>query len=52
LTDSKARIDEKTAAVEADKQAISTLEDALRQAGGDPAWATAPTQPPAPAAEQ
>jgi chromosome segregation ATPase len=49
LTDTKARIDEKTAAVAADKQAISELEDALRQAGGDPAWAaSAPAQPPAP----
>jgi chromosome segregation ATPase len=47
LTDTKAQIDEKTAAVAADRQAISELEDALRQAGGDPAWASAPSQPPA-----
>jgi chromosome segregation ATPase len=38
LTDTKTKIDEKTAAVEQDKQAISDLEDALRQAGGDAAW--------------
>lgn len=50
LTDTKAKIDDKTAAVAADKQAISDLEDALRQAGGDPGWATPPPQPPAPAA--
>ena len=49
LTDAKTQIDEKAAAVAADKQAISELEDALRQAGGDPAWAaSAPAQPPAP----
>ena len=47
LTDTKTQIDEKTAAVAADRQAISQLEDSLRQAGGDPAWASAPTQPPA-----
>ena len=45
LTDTKAKIDDKTAAVAADKQAISDLEDALRQAGGDPGWATAPPAP-------
>jgi hypothetical protein len=42
LTDTKAKIDEKTAAVAKDKQAISDLEDQLRQAGGEPGWATAP----------
>jgi hypothetical protein len=42
LTDTKTKIDEKTAAVAQDKQAISDLEDALRQAGGEPGWATAP----------
>jgi len=39
LTDTKTKIDEKTAAVAQDKQAISDLEDALRQAGGEPGWA-------------
>ena len=39
LTDTKTKIDEKTAAVAQDKQAISDLEDALRQAGGQPGWA-------------
>jgi hypothetical protein len=42
LTDTKTKIDEKTAAVAQDKQAISDLEDALRQAGGEPGWSTAP----------
>jgi hypothetical protein len=42
LTDTKVKIDEKTAAVAQDKQAISDLEDALRQAGGEPGWAAAP----------
>jgi hypothetical protein len=41
LTDTKTKIDDKTAAVAQDKQAISDLEDALRQAGGDPGWSTA-----------
>jgi hypothetical protein len=41
LTDTKTKIDDKTAAVAKDKQAISDLEDALRQAGGEPGWATA-----------
>jgi hypothetical protein len=45
LNDSKAKIDEKTAAVAQDKTDISNLEDELRQAGGDPGWATPPTQP-------
>jgi hypothetical protein len=39
LTDTKTQIDEKSAAVAADKQAISDLEDRLRQAGGEPGWA-------------
>src|ERR1700737_4287441 len=39
LTDTKTKIDEKTAALAQDKQAISDLEDALRQAGGEPGWA-------------
>jgi hypothetical protein len=43
LTDTKTKIDEKTAAVAQDKQEISDLEDALRQAGGEPGWATAPS---------
>jgi hypothetical protein len=46
LTDTKAKIDDKTAAVAADKQAVSDLEDALRKAGGDPGWASAPPEPP------
>ncbi len=32
-------IDDKTKQIDADRQAISALEDALRQAGGDPGWA-------------
>jgi hypothetical protein len=39
LIDTKTQIDDKTAAVAADKQAISDLEDDLRKAGGDPGWA-------------
>jgi len=39
LNDTKTQIDEKTAAVTADKQAISDLEDQLRKAGGEPGWA-------------
>jgi hypothetical protein len=42
LTDTKTKIDDKTAAVAQDKQAISDLEDALRQAGGEPGWSAAP----------
>jgi chromosome segregation ATPase len=45
LNDSKEKIDAKTADVAADKAAISDLEDQLRQAGGDPGWASAPAQP-------
>jgi hypothetical protein len=40
LTDTKTNIDDKTSAVAQDKQAISDLEDAMRQAGGEPGWAT------------
>jgi len=32
-------IDDKKKQIDADQQAISTLEDELRQAGGDPGWA-------------
>jgi len=42
LTDTKTNIDQKTAAVAQDKQDISDLEDQLRQAGGEPGWASAP----------
>jgi chromosome segregation ATPase len=53
LNDKKTKIDEKTVAVAQDKTDISNLEDELRQAGGDPGWATPPAQPapgaPAPA---
>lgn len=45
LNDSKAKIDEKMAVVEQDKADIANLEDELRQAGGDPGWATPPSQP-------
>lgn len=45
LNDSKTKIDEKKAAVDQDKTDISNLEDQLRQAGGDPGWATPPAQP-------
>jgi hypothetical protein len=41
LTDTKTKIDEKTAAVAQDKQAISDLDDALRQEGGNPGWSAA-----------
>jgi hypothetical protein len=53
LNDTKAKIDAKAAVVDQDKMDISNLEDELRQAGGDPGWATPPAQPapeqPAPA---
>lgn len=42
LTDTKQNIDDKTAAVAKDKQDISDMEDALRQAGGDAGWARQP----------
>jgi chromosome segregation ATPase len=45
LNDSKTKIDDKTAVVAQDKADISDLEDQLRQAGGDPGWATPPAQP-------
>ena len=45
LNDAKTKIDELTAKVNQDKADISNLEDELRQAGGDPGWATAPSQP-------
>ena len=45
LNDSKTKIEDKTAVVAQDKADISDLEDQLRQAGGDPGWATPPAQP-------
>ena len=45
LNDTKAKIDAKAAVVDQDKTDISNLEDELRQAGGDPGWATPPAQP-------
>ena len=45
LNDTKTKIDDKRAAIEQDKTDIANLEDALRQAGGDPGWATPPAQP-------
>jgi chromosome segregation ATPase len=45
LNDTKAKIDDMTAQVAQDKQAISDLEDDLRKAGGDPGWAAPPAQP-------
>jgi len=50
INDTRSKIDEKTAAVAQDKQDIASLEDALRQAGGDPGWASGgPSSSPAPA---
>jgi len=49
LNDSKTKIDQLTATVEQDKTDLSNLQDELRQAGGDPGWATpaaAATAPP------
>lgn len=46
LNDSKTKIDDMTATVAQDKTDISNLEDELRQAGGDPGWATAPSEAP------
>jgi hypothetical protein len=43
LNDTKTKIDDMTATVASDKQDISNLEDELRQAGGDPGWATPPS---------
>ena len=45
INDSRTKIDEKTAAIEQDKADISSLEDQLRQAGGDPGWETQAAQP-------
>ncbi len=39
LTETKTKIEDRTAVVAADKQSISDLEDQLRQAGGEPGWA-------------
>ena len=39
LTKQREKIDDKQKEIDADKQAITELEDALRQAGGDPGWA-------------
>jgi len=44
INDSKTKIDQLTAKVAQDKTDISDLEDELRQAGGDPGWAT-PAEP-------
>ncbi len=43
INDTRGKIDEKTAAVAQDKQAIADLEDELRQSGGDPGWASGPS---------
>jgi chromosome segregation ATPase len=45
LNDTRTKIDEKTAAVAQDKSDISSLEDDLHQAGGDPGWARPSDQP-------
>jgi chromosome segregation ATPase len=45
LNDAKAKIDDMTAKVAQDKQDIADLEDQLRQAGGNPGWASGPPQP-------
>jgi hypothetical protein len=45
LTDTKSKIDDKTALVAQDKADIANLEDELRQAGGDPGWENPPSQP-------
>ena len=47
LNDTKTKIDEKNAAVAKDKQEIDNLQDQLRQAGGNPGWASQPSAPPA-----
>jgi hypothetical protein len=46
LNDLKKTVDDKTAAIAQDKQDISDLQDALRQAGGEPGWATPPPAAP------
>ena len=43
LNDAKAKIDDLNARVAQDKTNISNLEDELRQSGGEPGWATAPS---------
>jgi hypothetical protein len=45
LNDARARIDQLAATVDQDKADIGNLQDELRQAGGDPGWATPPVQP-------
>jgi hypothetical protein len=45
LNNQKSKIDDLTAKVAQDKADISSLEDDLRQSGGDPGWANAPSQP-------
>jgi hypothetical protein len=42
LNNMKKTIDDLTATVDKDKQAVSDLDDALRQAGGDPGWSREP----------
>jgi len=44
LNDTKAKIDDKAAVVAQDKQDVANLEDELRQSGGDPGWASQPSQ--------
>jgi len=44
LNDTKTKIDELTAKVTQDKADIASLEDELRQAGGDPGWESQPPQ--------
>ena len=46
LNDTKTKIDELTAKVTQDKADIASLEDELRQAGGDPGWETQPSSAP------
>ena len=43
LNNEKAKIDDLTARVAQDKADIANLEDELRQAGGDPGWASPPS---------
>jgi chromosome segregation ATPase len=45
INDSRTKIDEKAAAIEQDKADLSSLEDQLRQAGGDPGWERSAAQP-------
>jgi len=49
INDSKTKIDDMTAQIAQDKADLSGLEDELRQAGGDPGWATPASQPSQPA---